>query len=211
MKTFIFDLDGTILDTVLDIRESVNRSLELNHLPLITKEQCVSYLGNGSVKLIQRAIGDNKADFDKVFNDYYTDYNRNPIRYTKPFDGITDILSLLNNLDYRVIVFTNKPQKIAQSVVDHFFGDLVSKTIGVKEDNITKPDVSAFLSEIRDFDPEESVYFGDSPTDIKTGRNLGIEKTVAVLWGYTKEEVLRAFEPQAYAFIDSTSQIKDFI
>ena len=211
MKTFIFDLDGTLLDTAEDIKEGVNHSLELNHLPLITKEQCISYLGNGSVKLIQRAIGNNEADFDKVFNDYYVYYNANPIRYTRPFDGITDILGKLKTLGCRTIVFTNKPQSIADNIVSRFFGDLVFRTVGVGENNVTKPDVSDFIKRIEDFDPENSVYFGDSPTDIRTGHNLGIDKTVSVLWGYTKEEVLRAVVPKAFAFIDSVLQIEEFM
>ncbi len=211
MKTFVFDLDGTILDTVDDIKEGVNHSLKLNNLAPITREQCVSYLGNGSVKLIERAIGGREADFNKVFNDYYTYYTANPITCTKPYDGILPVLEKLNSLGHRVIVFTNKPQKIADQVVSRFFGSLVHKTIGVGPDNVTKPQVSAFMNEIRDFDPDNSVYFGDSPTDIKTGYNLKIEKTVSVLWGYTKEEVIRSFEPHPYSFINSPNQIAEYI
>lgn len=198
-QAFVFDLDGTLLDTIIDMKVCVNRALKKYGLKEHTTEEYITYIGNGSVKLIQRALGeDNQKYFDDVFNSYYEDYKTHFMDYTKPFAGILEALEYGKKKGIRYFVYTNKPAAIAKEVVDHCFPtNMFEEVIGVPLGGKIKPDPTAFLDAIKkykDISLDRCAFFGDSDTDILTAKNIGITNMYSVSWGYKTYDFLANFE-----------------
>lgn len=196
-QSFVFDLDGTLLDTIIDMKVCVNRALAKYDLKEHTIEEYKGFIGNGSVKLIQRALGEEHQDFyERVFNSYYEDYKEHFMDFTKPFDGITESLEYAKSRGILLFVYTNKPAVIAQKVIAHTFpSNLFEKIIGVPLGGKTKPDPQAFFDQTREYslDYSKAAYFGDSDTDILTAKNLGIKNMYSVAWGYKSLEFLKQY------------------
>ncbi len=191
---FVFDLDGTVLDTLVDMQVCVNRALEKYHLPQHGLEEYKGFIGNGSVKLIERAVGkDNQEKYQEVFDAYYQDYKKHFMDYTKPFDGIRESLDYAKKKGVLLFIYTNKPQAIATEVINHSFKPgTFEKVIGIPLGGKTKPDAKAFFDQTREYglDFTKGCYFGDSDTDILTAKNLGITNMYSVCWGYKTYEFL---------------------
>lgn len=191
---FVFDLDGTVLDTLVDMQVCVNRALMKYGLPQHSLEEYKGFIGNGSVKLIQRAIGNENQDkYAEVFDSYYNDYKTHFMDYTKPFEGIIESLDYAKKKGVLLFIYTNKPQAIATEVIDHCFRKgTFEKVIGIPLGGKTKPDPQAFFDQTKEYglDFDKACYFGDSDTDILTAKNLGITNMYSVSWGYKTYEYL---------------------
>lgn len=196
-QSFIFDLDGTLLDTIVDMQVCVNRALRKYGLEEHTIEEYKGFIGNGSVKLIQRALGkDHQEFYDRVFDAYYDDYKEHFMDYTKPFDGLTESLVYAKKKGIRLFVYTNKPEAIALEVIGHCFEkDFFDQVVGVPLGGKTKPDPQAFLDATKDYhlDFSKACFFGDSDTDILTAKNLHIENMYSVSWGYKTYDFLASY------------------
>ena len=190
-QAFIFDMDGTIVSTIEDICDAVNHSLKKNGFPLISYEECTSYLGNGSVKLIQRAMHHQSEEhFQKVFDDYYHYYLNHFVVKTKPYEGLIDVLTFAKERGILLFIYTNKPEKIALEIERSLFPQgMFSRLVGIPLGGKTKPDPEAFIKACEEYhlDYSRCAYFGDSRTDILTAKNLNVHTTCSVLWGYEKE------------------------
>ncbi len=211
-QAFIFDMDGTIVSTNEDICDSVNFSLNKHGFPIIGYDECQSFLGNGSVKLIQRAMkGMRTEKFQEVFDDYFEHYLENYNVKTKPYDGLIEALEYSRSLGIQLFIYTNKPEPIALEIVNKVFPkNLFALTVGVPLGGKTKPDAAPFLERVKDFHLEYSkvAYFGDSVTDIRTAHNLEVGLTCSVLWGYQDMKTLKAYELQPDIYLDSPREIR---
>ena len=198
IRAVVLDVDGTILDTLNTISYYVNDALRACGFPSVPKDTVRKSVGNGATLLIRRvlaAVGETGEDaFRRVYDLYNKEYNAAPLYLTKPFDGIPEILAAWHARGVKIGVLSNKPHEATFPLVRHFFGDTVDEVFGGRPDVPLKPDPTALLSILRDFDitPAELVYIGDSGVDVTLGRRVGAALTVGVLWGLREKEELTA-------------------
>lgn len=195
-KAVIFDLDGTLADTIASITYCGNLALSRFGLPSFGEEDYKHFVGDGAAMLIRRALlaaGDERLEhFDEVYETYLEIFAKDCMYQVKPYEGICALLEELKRLSVRIAVLSNKPDADSRRVVDELFGkgyfDFVQ---GQREDIPRKPDpagvyriMEAFVLPAGDF-----LYVGDSGVDMKTGRAAGIF-TVGVLWGFRDRKEL---------------------
>ncbi len=202
-KLVIFDLDGTLLDTLPDLTYNVNKMLEHFNLPVVSTQNVRRFIGNGARKLVERAVGgvQDEKRFEEYFAYYNELYNSSDSSETKFFDGIPEVLSEFKKRGYKLAICTNKPQIPTENVCEQFFKEFeCDKVVGLSEKVIRKPDPKATLDIIEKLGVEkENVYFiGDGETDVMTAINAGI-KSVAVLWGYRDKEELQEAGAKIFA------------
>ncbi len=194
-KTYIFDLDGTLLDTLLDLANAVNFALREKNYPERTTDEVRSFIGNGIKMLIKRAVptGTSEDDYSETLEIFTKYYLAHIADYTKPYDGIVDVVNELKAADCKVAVVSNKAHAAAQAVVKSFFGDIFDEVVGKMEKFPSKPEpdslfytIKALKSEI-----EDCVYIGDSDVDVLTAHNAGLP-CIGVTWGNRDEDVLIA-------------------
>ncbi len=196
IKACLFDLDGTILDTIKTIAYYGNTSLEKFGIKTIDVERYKYLAGNGSKNLVERMLRDrdcySKELFDKIFAFYIKSYDANPAYLTEPFEGVCDMLLKLNSMGIKCAVISNKPDFAAQSVCKEKFSDGLLEIVRGQIDGVKiKPDTEGVLRLMDELgvNAHEVVYIGDTDVDMHTGRNLGAY-TVGVLWGFRDEEEL---------------------
>lgn len=196
-KGAIFDLDGTLLYTLEDLKDSVNFSLEKFGYPKRTLEEVRVFVGNGVRLLMERAIpnGTENKDFDSCLNCFKEHYAKNMYNKTKPFDGILDMLDELKIRGYKIGVVSNKFDLAVKELCKNYFNDKVELAIGESEaEGIRKkpyPDSVFKAMEILNCDKNKTFYLGDSEVDIETAQNSGL-KCISVTWGYKDEQFLKA-------------------
>lgn len=196
-KTAIFDLDGTLLNTIDDLCDSMNRALVAHGYPTHTPEECLYFIGNGAKKFAERAMpadvqGDD-ALVEQVLATYKDEYAVHYLDKTAPYDGVREMLESLHKMGVKLCVLSNKPHDKTNEMTRHFFGDLPFAVInggrvGVK----LKPDAGA-ITEILDLigaDKAHTFYVGDSDVDMFTANNAGVF-ACAACWGFRPVEELR--------------------
>ena len=194
--TIIFDLDGTLLNTLEDLCNSVNYALEHNGYACRTLEEVRCFVGNGVRKLIERALPDNVSEdeFNKIFIDFKEHYKIHCNDFTGPYEGIMELLGELSSRGYKMGIASNKMRPAVLALNDLYFKGLIQGAAGVDENIVPKPDsqmVDMMLEELGSV-RENTLYVGDSQVDVQTARNTGLDM-VAVLWGFrTKDELLSA-------------------
>ena len=198
VKLCIFDLDGTVLDTVHTIAYYGNYALSKHGIEPIADQEYNYFAGNGAVNLIKRALRfrDALTDemFEKVFADYNRAYNANTSYLTAPFDGIQETLDAIKAQGIQMAILSNKPHFATCGVIHSLFGEGYFDCVYGQRENVPiKPDPTAVLGIMEECNakPEECLYIGDTGTDMKTGKNAGLY-TVGVLWGFRdKDELLQ--------------------
>lgn len=211
-KCCIFDLDGTLLDTLTAISYTTNLTLEAFGLEPIEKEHYKVLVGDGAGKLIERSLLE-RGDKDLVkYEEALALYQENFAKYclyeVKPYDGIPELLEYLKSEGIKITVLTNKPHPRAIENIETIFGKGYFDYIqGDTEELKRKPDPSgAFrIMEHFGFSAEECLYMGDTNTDMRTGKNAGLD-TIGVTWGFRPESELRAFDPAYIAHHPSDIQ-----
>ncbi len=196
IKACLFDLDGTLLDTISTISYYGNLALEKFGIESIETDEYKYFVGNGAKLLVERMLNFRNAYteemFDKVFEYYNEQYNADVKRYTAPYDGIEDLISELKSQGILTAVISNKPDYAACEAVKMFFKDGSFDIVhGQREGIKIKPDPEGAVDilETLDVKPEETVYVGDTWIDMQTGKSLGAH-TVGVLWGFRKYDEL---------------------
>ncbi|MBQ8296104.1 MAG: HAD-IIIA family hydrolase [Clostridia bacterium] len=187
-EMIVFDLDGTLLDTLDDLWEAVNAALQAHGLKLREKEEVRGFVGNGIVKLMQRAIGkEDYPHFDAVlatFKEYYGAHCKDK---TRPYEGIMPLLRILKERGAKLAVVSNKADFAVKVLAKEYFGDLLCAAIGENEAAGVrkKPAPDSLLEVMRQcgVTAENTVYVGDSEVDIKTAKNAGVA-CVSVTWGF---------------------------
>ena len=194
MKTAIFDLDGTLLNTLGDLCDSVNCAIVPRGFPAVDEELTRQRVGNGVRRLVERCIPEEKrteAMIDECLDDFRTAYNERMMNRTQPYDGIVDTLKKLREQGVSIGVMSNKYDFAAKTLVRHYFGDLVQLTLGERPGIPRKPDPASTLELMHELGgvPETTLYIGDSSTDMQTACNAGLT-AIGVMWGFRSPEEL---------------------
>ena len=192
-KTYIFDLDGTLLSTLADLAASTNYALRTHHMPERSLDEVRRFVGNGVKKLMERAIPDglNNPLFEETFATFRQHYMQHNLDTTQPYPGIMQLLEQLKGEGKNIAVVSNKFYAATRELCRHFFGDLVPVAIGEREDIRKKPAPDTVIEALRELgvDKEGAIYIGDSDVDIMTAKNSGMP-CVSVLWGFRDKEFL---------------------
>ncbi|HHU56578.1 MAG TPA: HAD family hydrolase [Acholeplasmataceae bacterium] len=195
IKLVIFDLDGTLLDTIEDITYSLNLALQDANLNPITVDECKYMVGSGVKVLIERAIPNEKY-YAKVYDKYMYYYEKYQKNKTKPYPFIIDTLKAIKDENLKLAVLSNKPHDDALRVVDYYFGlDKFDLVLGKKENNRRKPHIDGCL-EILDtlkINNNEVLYVGDTNIDMETANNAAFI-AVAVSWGFRLASELKGYD-----------------
>ncbi len=214
IKAVIFDLDGTLLDTIEDLADSCNKTLEQLGMPPRTLDEVRSFVGNGIARLMEQAVpkGKDNKDFEKSVELMKKNYGSNWHNKTKPYDGIMELIRSLKDHGIKIGINSNKPDQQVKELGNLFFSNVVGSetALGDKEGINRKPapDLANELMKIFGVSKEETVYVGDSDVDIATARNAGI-KCISVTWGFRSREFLE--EHGAEFFADTPDEILDII
>ncbi|MBR5104816.1 MAG: HAD family hydrolase [Alistipes sp.] len=197
-KLAIFDLDGTLLDTIGDLAEACNYMLSLRNLGSHTREEYAKMVGNGILNLVKRALPEDKRTDEYVaaarldFLDFYT---ANIDRYTRPYDGIREVLHTLQAEGWNLAVASNKFDEGTQKLVHTIFPEIAFKAIyGNKEGFPLKPDAALvqLIMEECNATAESTVMIGDSGVDIQTAKNSGI-RSIGCTWGFRPRTELEEY------------------
>ena len=192
-KLVIFDLDGTVLDTLGDLCNSVNYALKSYNLPERSLDEVRTFVGNGIRRLIDLSVPENTASSitDSVFDAFKAHYEEHSSDNTKPYNGITELLGELKEKGILTAVVSNKAHFAVKSLADKYFDGLFSYISGEKEGIPRKPAPDMVQNAINYFgiEPYEAVYVGDSEVDIMTAKNCGID-SIIVTWGFRDKEIL---------------------
>ena len=199
-RTYIFDLDGTLLDTLQDLANSVNYALQQHHMPTHSLDDIRRFVGNGVRRLMERAIPDGaeNPDFEAVFADFRQHYMHHSLDTTRPYDGIPEVIRELKGRGCRLAVVSNKMMAATQQLVAHFFPEIdvaigEHEAAGIRK----KPAPDTVLEALRQLNvsienaDHNVVYVGDSDVDILTAQNSGIP-SISVLWGFRDRDFLLA-------------------
>ena len=196
MKACIFDLDGTLTNTLESMTYSVNLTLEEMGLSKITKDQCRLFVGNGARVLMEKSLkaaGDTDASrIEEGMEIYGRIFDQNCTYHVTPYEGIPEMLKALKDKGIHLAVLSNKPDRQTVKVVKAIFGEeLFDYAQGQKEGIRRKPEPDGvwYLMEQMHVSKEECLYIGDSEVDAATGRNAGL-KTIGVLWGFRDRKTL---------------------
>ena len=207
-KSYIFDLDGTLLDSLTDLAASCNYALRINNMPERTIDEVRMFVGNGVRKLMERAIpyGDRNELFQKTYTDFRDHYLIHNLDHTSPYNGIITMLKSLKDDGCNIAVVSNKFYAATQELVNHFFGDYVSVAIGERDNIRKKPSPDTVFEALRQLNVEKdgAVYIGDSDVDVMTAKNCGMP-CISVLWGFRDKKFL--IEHGANVFVEKPSEI----
>ncbi len=188
-KLVIFDLDGTLLDTIDDLKEAVNHAMSLRGFPTFTRDEVMAMIGHGARNLMRKAlpIGHKDDDIvDAAYSDFKAYYITHIDVHTKPFPGIQDLMSTLHHEGVMLAVASNKFQEGTEHLIKEFFPEIpFVAVLGGRPDFPLKPDPEIVGKVLRKagVNREEAVMVGDSDTDMETAANGGI-RGIAVGWGY---------------------------
>lgn len=194
-NTYIFDLDGTLLNTLQDLTNSVNNALRQCDMPMRTIDEVRQFVGNGVRLLMTRAVpdGDKNPRFIEAFNTFRQHYMEHSLDTTCPYPGIIDMLKMLKSHGKHIAVVSNKFDTATKELIRHFFGDLISVAIGENEAAgvYKKPAPDTVIEAMIQLGvtKENAVYVGDSDVDLQTARNSGLP-CISVLWGFRDREFL---------------------
>lgn len=207
-STVIFDLDGTLLDTIADLAGSANYALERMGYPTYSVDQVKSFVGNGVRRLMALCVPDGEANpkFEEcfaIFNEHYDIHCRDN---TRPYDGIMELLGELSRKEYKLAIVSNKPDAPVKALNDQWFGNYISVAIGEKPTVRKKPAPDTVLRAMEELASEkfETVYVGDSEVDLMTAKNAGVD-CISVSWGFRSTESL--LENGAAVIADRPSDI----
>ena len=208
-EAVIFELDGTLLDTLDDLWAAVNAALGKFGLPLRTKEEVRSFVGNGIAKLIERSLGEvKKAVFDGVLQEFKSYYGAHCEDKTKPYEGILPLLYELKARGIQVAVVSNKADFAVKKLAEGYFKGLLQEAVGENEaEGIRKkpaPDSLLAVMERLGVCPRSTVYVGDSEVDIQTAKNAGVD-CISVTWGFKDRAFL--LENGATVLVDAPKEI----
>lgn len=197
IRAIVFDLDGTLLDTIDDIADSANYALEQLGYPTYDRERYKYFVGNGADVLIGRIMPEEARRLDKfqVLKNLYMDrYNSHSMDRTRPYDGIVETLEKIKSLGVEICVLSNKPDSQVKIIIEKFFGeDFFAIAAGGRENFPLKPDPALTLHILDSIgiEPADALFVGDTEVDIRTAKNVGCGP-VSVTWGFrTRDELER--------------------
>lgn len=211
-KLIVFDMDGTILDTLDDLKESLNVTFRKFGFPERTKEEVRGFVGNGIPKLIERAVpaGTEASVQEKVLKAFLEYYQVHCNDFTHAYEGIPELMAWLKAQGYLIAVASNKADPAVRKLCYIYFDGLVDFAVGDLPGQEKKPApdmVNRVLATLQ-IDKEEAVYIGDSEVDIATAGNAGLD-CIVVTWGFRDRDLLEKNGGRIFA--DTTEQVKDIL
>lgn len=210
--TVIFDLDGTLLNTLEDLTDSVNYAMKKYGFPTHTIDEVRRFVGNGLQKLMEQALPAEVEEktFIQVFEDFRTYYGAHCAVKTQPYDGIPELLDALRAQGMKLAIVSNKGDFAVQELNELYFKGKIEVAIGEREGIRRKPAPDTVCEALKRLgsDREHAVYVGDSDVDIKTAENAGLV-CVSVTWGFRDRDFLS--EHGAVNFADTPGEILDFL
>ncbi|MEG1915326.1 MAG: HAD family hydrolase [Muribaculaceae bacterium] len=209
-KLAIFDLDGTLLNTITDLGESANYALNLNGYPTHSIASYPFFVGNGVRRLIERVLPEDCRSEEiknKILSNFMEYYNHHNTDYTKPYDDITTLLNNLQNNNVSIAVASNKYQLATEALITHFFPKINFVAIIGQNDGVpVKPDPSIVFNILAkaNIAKAETIYIGDSGVDMETARRACVD-SIGVTWGFRTEKELK--ENHADYIVNSPTEI----
>ena len=206
-EIYIFDLDGTLLDTLQDLAASVNYALRQHHMPEHSIDDVRRFVGNGVRRLMERAVPEGAANpaFEAAFVTFREYYMEHSLDTTRPYDGILELIHELKQRGCRMAVVSNKMMAATQELVRHFFPEIEvaigeHEAAGIRK----KPAPDTVFAAMQQLGEGSAVYVGDSDVDLATARNSGLP-CISVLWGFRDREFL--LEHGATTFVEQPREI----
>ena len=210
--TVIFDLDGTLLNTLEDLADAVNFVMKQNGFPLRTIEEVRLFVGNGIRKLMERAVpeGLSEENFEKVFEEFRAYYTEHCQIKTKAYDGVLELLESLQTRGYSMAIVSNKNHAAVRELSDIYFKDYIRVAIGQKDGIRKKPAPDTVVQALKELGKTAgtAIYVGDSDVDYHTAVNSEMDCAL-VTWGFRTVEELSAYQPTV--FVDRTEQLLAFL
>ncbi len=208
VKAVIFDLDGTLLYTLQDLKDSVNHVLEMHGMPERTLTEIRDFVGNGIRKTLERAAvtGTPDDEVEVMYNEFNEYYDKHCMDATGPYDGIPDMLKELYEKGYKLAIVSNKHDTAVKELNEMFFKEYISVAIGESPKVRRKPAPDTAITAMKELgvSSSEAIYVGDSDVDIKTAENAGLP-CVSVTWGFRDREFLK--ENGAEILIDKPEEL----
>lgn len=214
VKCVVFDLDGTLLNTIKTINFYLNLALSEHELGSVSEEDTMSFVGDGATKLIERAlasVGAGNDLFDSVYKTYNEAYNSSPYYLTDVYEGIPELLLALKSKGIRLAVLSNKPDFAVKATVSKFLPDTFDIVRGGVDGIPLKPSPDSLFAILNELgvSVDETAYVGDSEPDVLTAKNAGITNGIFVTWGFrTREQLLNSM---AKILVDRPSEIFDIL
>ena len=208
IEAVIFDMDGTILNTLDDLYESVNITLDNFGFPKRTLDEVRQFVGNGVRLLFQRALPNEVNDdvLEKSIIFFKKTYAQNMYNHTAPYDSIKKILKELNNNGVKIAVVSNKFDLAVKELSKKYFGDLIDISVGQSDEVPQKPAPNGVFKAMRDLDVKSAIYVGDSDVDVQTAKNANLP-CIGVTWGFRDREYLKG----ADYIIDTPDELIEII
>ena len=209
-KVLVFDLDGTLVNTIYDIANSMNKALIEHHLPTHETKKYIDFIGEGVLVLGKKAVGNREDLLDSVISRYKEIYKANLTNLSKPYLNMNDVLDKLITKGYKLAVISNKPHEDTLEVVNYYYPGNFTYIVGAKPDVIRKPDPMAMNILLKELKVEISdvAYIGDSRYDATFSENCGCDYYLFT-YGYDKEEIIKQYKPIAF-LKEATDLLKYF-
>ena len=204
INTVIFDMDGTVLYTLDDLKTATNVILRQYGYPERSLDEVRQFVGNGIRKTIERAVpadvAENQELIDLMFTDFQKYYDVHCLDETRPYDGILELMDTLKAKGYKMAIVSNKVDTAVKELNQHFFGDRVPVAIGEKPGVKKKPAPDTVFAALEELGStkEESVYIGDSDVDFNTALNYDMP-CISVIWGFRDRDFLESMGASTFA------------
>ena len=211
-NTIVFDMDGTLLNTLEDLTDSVNYALQICGYTQRTLDEVRRFVGNGVRVLMNQAVpaGTSDEDIVKCLTIYRKHYSENMQHKTRPYEGINELLKSLKEKDIKLAIVSNKYDSAVKALCKDYFQDFIRIAIGESPEVDKKPAPDSVFTALEQLGAvkEESLYVGDSEVDVQTARNAGL-KCIGVTWGFRDREVLAA--EGADIIIDRPQELLEYL
>ena len=202
IQYIIFDMDGTLLDSLTDLQNTLNYCFREEGFTERTYNEVRSFVGNGLRTLIERAVpqGTKEEKIDQILEVFKPHYMAHCMDFTAPYEGVVEMLACLKEAGYKMAIVSNKADEALKHLSEHFFGDYIDVAVGERPGMNKKPEPDLVYLAMEEIGAtkENSVYIGDSEVDYQTAVNSGL-KCISVLWGFRDKELLESYGADCFA------------
>lgn len=210
--TVIFDLDGTLLNTLEDLQGSVNHAMRACSFKEHSLEEVRKFVGNGILRLLELCVpgGKENPEFERAFEEFKADYAVHCNDRTRPYEGVIGLMKTLKAHGIKMAIVSNKADFAVKTLAEIYFQGIVDTAIGQREDLQRKPAPDMVLAALKELgaEKENAVYVGDSDVDLATAGNTGIP-CISVAWGFRDREFLK--ECGAECIVESTEELEKLL